>query len=51
MRVINSGQFEFVTGGWVATDEANTDYHAVINEIIEGHQWLNSTLGVRPRVG
>eukprot|EP01119_Soliformovum_irregulare_P017333 TRINITY_DN5131_c0_g1_i1.p1 TRINITY_DN5131_c0_g1~~TRINITY_DN5131_c0_g1_i1.p1 ORF type:complete len:1043 (-),score=336.35 TRINITY_DN5131_c0_g1_i1:28-3156(-) len=50
-KVINSGQFEFVTGGWVATDEANTDYHAVINEIIEGHQWLNSTLGVRPRVG
>lgn len=52
--MVDSGRLELVTGGWVMNDEANTHYYAMIDQMIEGHEWIRVNLNgttVKPQSG
>jgi alpha-mannosidase II len=51
--IVETNQLEIVTGGWVMTDEANSYYYAMIEQMIEGHEWLRANIdsNIRPVYG
>ena len=38
--LLDAGRFEILTGGWVMTDEAVTHYYSMLDQLMEGQQWL-----------
>ncbi len=49
-QMVNEGRFEFVNGGWVASDEACPVYEDLVENIVLGHQWLKDTFNIVPRI-
>jgi hypothetical protein len=49
-ELVKRGQLEFVGGGWSQNDEANPSYDSIIAQLTEGHEYILSLFGVRPRI-
>jgi Glycosyl hydrolases family 38 N-terminal domain/Alpha mannosidase middle domain/Glycosyl hydrolases family 38 C-terminal domain len=44
-QLLDNGQLEFVTGGWVQPDEANSELYAMEIQLQEGHDWIRNNVG------
>ncbi|KAG5682692.1 hypothetical protein PVAND_012027 [Polypedilum vanderplanki] len=50
-KLVNDGRLEIMTGGYVMTDEANVHLYAMLDQLIEGHQWVKTYLNITPKIG
>jgi len=46
--LLESGRLEITTGGWVMTDEANVDFFSMVDQLVEGHEFMRRVLNVKP---
>ena len=49
VTLVEKGKLEFIGGGWVMHDEADTSVYATLNQMTLGLKFLNETLNVRSR--
>ncbi|RWS16012.1 lysosomal alpha-mannosidase-like protein, partial [Dinothrombium tinctorium] len=51
--LVQTGQLEFISGGWSMNDEATPRYQAIIDQMTIGHRWLNNVFGEcgKPKIG
>ena len=50
-ELVQSGQLDFVNGGWCMHDEAATHFIGMIDQTTLGHAFLKDKLGFIPKVG
>lgn len=48
--LVKQGRWEFVNGGWVASDEACPSFQDFIQNILVGHDFLMREFGVNPKI-
>ncbi|RWS28463.1 lysosomal alpha-mannosidase-like protein [Leptotrombidium deliense] len=51
--LVQTGQLEFISGGWAMNDEATPRYQSIIDQMTYGHRWLNKVFGEcgKPKIG
>eukprot|EP01114_Cavostelium_apophysatum_P007845 TRINITY_DN2004_c0_g1_i3.p1 TRINITY_DN2004_c0_g1~~TRINITY_DN2004_c0_g1_i3.p1 ORF type:complete len:1212 (-),score=393.06 TRINITY_DN2004_c0_g1_i3:43-3678(-) len=47
--LVENGQLEFVGGGWVQNDEADSSIDIVVNQVTEGHEYILKYFNTVPR--
>uniref|UniRef100_A0A034VPW8 Alpha-mannosidase 2 n=1 Tax=Bactrocera dorsalis TaxID=27457 RepID=A0A034VPW8_BACDO len=47
-KLVQNRQLEFVSGGWVMPDEANSHWLSILLQLTEGQTWLKQHLNVTP---
>lgn len=50
-KLVESGQLEFINGGWCMHDEASTYYVDMIDQTTLGHRFIKKEFGKVPRIG
>jgi len=50
-KLVDSGQLEFINGGWCMHDEATTHYVDMIDHTTLGHRFIKQQFNKTPRVG
>lgn len=46
--LLHAGRLELCGGAWVMTDEATPHFHATIDNMVEGQQYIYQLLNVTP---